>query len=129
MKTWKIQHANKTTEGVKIAISTSSNESRGVILQQGQFVLSQGQNTASLDSQKRRGYVIVDENFDNSVFNLKLGEINNTTFLDIKPVETVVITEQVLEPVSEKSTEETEKEFLDRLKEAQKNTDNFINNK
>src|ERR1035437_9205429 len=101
MKTWKIQHANKTTEGVKIAISTSSNESIGVILQQGQFVLSQEQNTASLDSQKRRGYVTVDENFDNSVFNLKLGEINNTSFLDVKPVEKVVVAEKVLEPESE----------------------------
>jgi hypothetical protein len=132
MKTWKVQHANKSTEGVKIAISTSSSGSVGVILQPGQFALSQGQNTASLDSQKRRGYVNVDEDFDNSVLNLKLGEVHNVSFLEAKAAEKTIeenakletIVEEVIEPVV---TEEYK--FIDKLKEAQKNASDFIDNK
>jgi len=133
MKTWKVQHANKSSEGVKIAISTSSSGSVGVILQPGQFALSQGQNTASLDSQKRRGYVNVDENFDNSVLNLKLGEVHNISFLETKAAEQLakqiseqnveVITETIIETIAE------EPKFIDKLQEAQKNASDFIDNK
>jgi len=130
MKTWKVQHANKSTEGVKIAISTSSSGSVGVILQPGQFALSQGQNTSSLDSQKRRGYVNVDEDFDNSVLNLKLGEVHNVSFLEAKAAEFLAeqnaktIVEEIAEPIV---TEEYK--FIDKLKEAQKNASDFIDNK
>lgn len=128
MKTWKVQHANKTQEGVKIAISTSSSASVGIILQPGQFALCKEQNTASLDSQRRRGYVLVDEDFDNSVLNLRLGEINNVSFLNtVTPAITEVATESIVETISEPAIESIE--FMDKLKEAQKNASDFIDNK
>lgn len=128
MKTWKIQHANQSPEGVKIAVSTSSSASIGVILQPGQFILSQGQNTASLDSQSRRGYVNIDENFDNSILNLKLGEIYNVSFLETKVAEQLAEQKAIVEMVIEPTVAEEHK-FIDKLAEAQKNTSDFIDNK
>jgi len=129
MKTWKVQHANKSQEGVKIAISTSSSGSIGVILQPGQFTLSKEQNTASLDSQKRRGYVNVDESFDNSTLNLNIGEVYNVSFLDAKIAEQIeeqnakLVPETIVEDVVETT------EFIDKLQEAKKNAEDFIDNK
>lgn len=116
MKIWKIEHTNKSTENAKIAISLPSNESRGIILKPGEFVLANQQQTASLDSQTRRGFVKVDS-FDNSSFNLNLGEIYQASLL--------------LEKSNEPSTIEIENEednVLSKLEEAEKNASDYINN-
>jgi hypothetical protein len=119
MKIWKIEHTNKGAEGVKIAISLSSSESRGIILKAGEFVLAQEQPTASLDSQTRRGFVKV-EQFDNSQLMLPLGEAFNSSILLSKP-----------EPVVDTPTrtEDEEKEFISKLQEAEKDASDYINNK
>lgn len=118
MKIWKIEHTNKSSENAKIAISLPSNESRGIILKPNEFVLANQQQTASLDSQTRRGYVKVDE-FDNSSLNLKLGEAYSVLVLETKP-----------EPVSSPSeTNETESdEYLNKLEEAERDASDYINN-
>jgi hypothetical protein len=121
MKIWKIEHTNKSLENAKIAISLPSNESRGIILKPGEFVLANQQQTASLDSQTRRGYVKVDE-FDNSTLNLKLGEAYSVLVLEIKP-----------EPISESlETNEIESEdegdYLNKLEKAEKDASDYINN-
>jgi len=105
MKIWKIEHANKSTEGAKIAISLPANESKGIILKPGEFVLALEQQTASLDSQTRRGYVNVSD-FDNSSLNLNLGEAYNAAVLT-------------------KAINETE---LSKLEEAEKDASEYINN-
>ena len=120
MKIWKIEHTNKSTEGVKIAIGISSNESRGIILKAGEFVLAQEQPTASLDSQTRRGYVRVEE-FDNSSLHLNLGEAYNANVLIKK--EEPIITEAVIE------TTEPEGTVLTKLQEAEKDASSYIDNK
>lgn len=105
MKIWKIEHANKSSEGAKIAISLPANESKGIILKPGEFVLALEQQTASLDSQTRRGYVNVSV-FDNSTFNFNLGEAYNTSVLK--------------EIINEKE--------LSKLEEAEKDASEYINN-
>lgn len=119
MKIWKVEHTGKSAEGTKIAISISSNESRGIILKPGEFVLAKEQPTASLDSQTRRGYVKVDE-FDNSILNLNLGEAYSTVVL-IKSPEIV--------PEEIKTETEEEVETLSKLQEAEKDASDYINNK
>ena len=123
MKIWKIEHCGKSAEGVKIAIATSSHESKGVILKPGEFVLSSQQLTASLDSQTRRGYVKVEE-FDNSVLILELGVAYSKSILYIKTPETIV--ETPLETLEEVVIE---KNVLSKLQEAEKNASEYINNK
>jgi hypothetical protein len=131
MKIWKIEHTNKSAEGAKIAISLSSNESRGIILKPGEFVLAQEQPTASLDSQTRRGYVKV-EPFDNSSLNLKMGEAYSISLLSTKTtepvVETIVETEAVSLDDELPMTETEKKEHLSKLEEAEKDASDYINN-
>jgi hypothetical protein len=51
--------------------------SKGIILQPGEFCLSEAQLTASMDAQERRGFISVDREFDNS--DLKLDFVENYT--------------------------------------------------
>jgi hypothetical protein len=108
MKVLKIEHAGKTADGAKIAISLSSDKSIGVILKPGEFILSQDQNTASLDSQKRRGFVNVSE-FDNFEYNLDLGKVYTNSIL-VKPIQE----EEISTPV-------------DKLSEAEQDATDYIN--
>lgn len=128
MNIWKIEHLNKTPQGVKIAICISSSESKGIILQPGQFVLSQEQNTASLDSQKRRGFVSV-EDFDNSKLNIPLGIVNNTASLVKNTAENIVVPETITIPVEEIEEEINTNDSIDKLSEAKKDADDYINQK
>lgn len=112
MKVLKIEHSGKSSEGAKIAISLSSDKSIGAILNPGEFILSQDQNTAPLDSQKRRGYVNVDY-FDN-VFNLELGVKYPVSLLEEKQKE-----------IDELNSKENEP--FDKLSEAQKDATDYMN--
>ena len=120
MKIWKVEHMNKSTEGVKIAIAISSNESIGIILKPGEFVLAQEQPTASLDSQTRRGFVKVDS-FDNSVLRLNLGEAYNILTL-------LKNTAPIVENITLKADEVVSKDFTTKLQEAEKDATDYINN-
>tara|TARA_R110002153_G_C13252011_1_gene491673 strand:- start:417 stop:785 length:369 start_codon:yes stop_codon:yes gene_type:complete len=75
MKVWKITNTSK--ESVKIACKTASMHSKGIILQPGEFCLSEAQLTASMDAQERRRFISVDREFDNS--ELKLEFVENYT--------------------------------------------------
>lgn len=91
MKVLKIEHAGKTADQAKVAIKLSSSESIGVLLKPGEFVLAENQNTASLDSQRRRGFVNVVE-YDN-IDSLELGKIYHLSILE-KPVDKMTQAEQ-----------------------------------
>ena len=121
MKIWKVEHTNKSTEGVKIAIAISSNESIGIILKPGEFVLAQEQPTASLDSQTRRGFVKV-EPFDNSILMLNLGEAYSLLTL-------LKNTAPVVEKVITNDDAVASKEFTTKLQEAKKDASDYINSK
>ncbi len=121
MKIWKIEHSNKSLEGAKIAISISSDESKGIILKPQEFVLAQEQQTASLDSQSRRGFIQI-SSFDNSKLNLKLGEAYNISILETKE-------EQKIEEPLPETTESNEVNSLTKFEEAEKNASDYINNK
>lgn len=122
MKIWKIEHTNKNMEGVKIAISISSSESKGIILKNGEFVLAKEQLTASIDSQTRRGFIKVDS-FDNSTLRLNLGEAYK--IIDLLKQYEPTIEGVILETSSNKGEEET----LSKLQEAEKDASDYINNK
>jgi hypothetical protein len=80
MKVWKI--TNTARESVKIACKTASMHSKGIILQPGEFCLSEAQLTASMDAQERRGFISVDREFDNSKLNLKFVENYTQKYVD-----------------------------------------------
>ena len=73
MKIWKIK--NTSHVNVPVAVAMSSNASKGVLLEPGQFCLGEGRLTASLDAQTRRRFIeIVEKDYDNSISELKFGQ-------------------------------------------------------
>jgi hypothetical protein len=60
---WKV--TNRQTVPTKVAVATASNGSVGVILQPNQFCLCTTQMTKMLDAQSKRGFVSIDQNYDN----------------------------------------------------------------
>jgi hypothetical protein len=80
MKNWKI--TNKSNQPIKIGMIISNTNSKGIILQPSEFCICKPQLTASIDSQKRKGFITVDENFDNSVFNLEEGVAHKTSKME-----------------------------------------------
>jgi hypothetical protein len=125
MKICKIEHTNKGTDSVKIAICLSSDASRGIILKQGEFVLAQEQLTASLDSQTRRGFVKV-EHFDNSLLNLNLGEVYSISLLENK---SEPVLEKIIEDINVTTVTEIDNdESLSKLEKAEKDASDYINN-
>lgn len=86
MKTWKIKNIHN--EAVKIAVGTSSSSSKGIILQPGELCLCQPQTTASIDAQRRRGFIEINENYDNSEFNFNLGDtLSEAAFIKTSKME------------------------------------------
>jgi len=131
MKIWKIEHSNKTTDGAKIAVSISSSESKGLILNQGEFVLCQEQITAALDSQKRRGFIII-ENFDNSSLRLELGVTYPTSLLKNLAAQKAASVEKATAAIiSESSVKEEDEEnapdMINKLERAKKDATDYIN--
>ncbi len=72
MNFWKIE--NKSQEKIKITVRTATTRVIGLFLEPNKFVVAMPQITAQLDAQTRRGYISIEDNFDNSYFNLTLGE-------------------------------------------------------
>ena len=70
MKTWKI--TNTSNQPIKISLKTSSSTSKGVIIPPNEFCVALPQLTAPMDAQKRKGFITVDEKYENPM-NLELG--------------------------------------------------------
>ena len=125
-KIWKITHTGKVNSTVKFTISLSSNGSKGIILNPGEFVLARAQMTAALDSQVKRGFVTMEE-FDNSALQLTLGINYNVSVFNnsVPPVETTVepVSAPVVDVVSEPSLSED-----DKLHQAAKDASDYIAN-
>ncbi len=85
MKTWKIKNIAKNSVKISIALGGANNP--GIILKPGEIVLSTAKLTSPLDKQVRSGYIIIDENFDNSILQLPLGTVMADIEDAIKDVE------------------------------------------
>lgn len=109
MKVWKI--TNTARESVKIACKTASMHSKGIILQPGDFCLSEAQLTASMDAQERRGFISVDREFDNS--ELKLEFVENYTQ---KQLDKLVLENNT----TKESMEDSSEAFVDSKSEFEK---------
>ena len=68
---WKIK--NISQQPIKVALAKSNISTTGVILQPGQFTICDARMTSSLDAQKRRNYISIEENYVN-VFKLNICE-------------------------------------------------------
>lgn len=68
---WKI--VNKSERDIKLTVSIAGHLNPGLILKPNQFCIAQPKLTAPMDKQIRSGFLYVDEEFDNSLFNFPLG--------------------------------------------------------
>jgi hypothetical protein len=121
MKVWKI--TNTARESVKIACKTASMHSKGIILQPGEFCLSEAQLTASMDAQERRGFISVDREFDNS--DLKLNFVENYTQ---KELDNLILESKKEESMSEYSMDEDVVSNKSDFEKAAEDAEKYINN-
>jgi hypothetical protein len=110
MNTWKI--SNASNQSIKVACKTASMASKGIILEPGEFCISEAQLTASLDAQWRRNFINIDKDFDNS--KLQLEFVKNYKENDL---------ERMLKELSE-TTGDEKTEFQKAAENAQKYIDN-----
>ena len=101
MNTWKI--TNTSDEPVKIACKTASMNSKGIILQTGEFCLSESQLTASMDAQERRRFISVDREFDNSKYQLEYVIAYTEEYLKELILETDSVNKSDFEDAAEKA--------------------------
>jgi hypothetical protein len=80
MNIWKIKNVSDIQ--VKVAVAAKNTVTKGVILEPGQFCLSEGRMTRSIDAQEKRRFISVEREFDNSD-NLNLAEAYDMSELDI----------------------------------------------
>ena len=80
MNYWKI--SNLSNRQAKLIVSLSQNQSKGLILQPGEFCVSRNMQTPVMDAQIRRNLVEVDKSFDNSKFKLEIGKVYSLTYLN-----------------------------------------------
>jgi hypothetical protein len=66
---WKVTNIAKVAQDIKIAAAKSNTVTVGVILKPGQFCIVSDHITSSMDAQRRRNFISIEENVDN---NLKL---------------------------------------------------------
>lgn len=116
MKVWKI--TNTARESVKIACKTASMHSKGIILQPGEFCLSEAQLTASMDAQERRGFISVDREFDNSELKLEFVENYTQKQLDELILEQTVVEDSMEESAHDES--ESKSDFERAAEDAEK---------
>jgi hypothetical protein len=75
---WKI--SNNSEQPIKVAVSLSSIGSIGLILQKDEFCLAKEQMTRSIDSQEKRGFIVVDRSYKN-IHHLDMGKIYHQNVL------------------------------------------------
>lgn len=66
----------------KLIVSIAPNQSKGLMLNPGEFCLSRNTQTPVMDAQIRRGLIEVDKYFDNTKYNLKIGTVYPITHLN-----------------------------------------------
>ena len=103
MNYWKV--TNLSNQNTKLLVSTGSNKSKGLILKPNEFCISQPIQTPVMDAQIRRKLINVDKTFDNSKFNLNLGESYSVDVFD------KLVTEE-----------------NDKMKEAKIDAEDYVNN-
>lgn len=124
MKVWKI--TNTSRESVKIACKTASMHSKGIILQPGEFCISEAQLTASMDAQERRGFISVDREFDNSELNLNFVENYTQKQLDKLILEQTVVEDSMEDSMGESASDESESKS--DFERAAEDAEKYINN-
>lgn len=72
MNYWKI--TNLSNKPSKLIVGLSSNQSKGMILNPGEFCICTPKQTPVMDAQIRRGLISVDKNFDNSLTKFEIGK-------------------------------------------------------
>lgn len=80
MNHWKI--SNLSGRPAKIIISLAPNQSKGMILNPGEFCICRNTQTPVMDAQVRRKLIQVEKNFDNSIYNLEIGKSYPITHLN-----------------------------------------------
>lgn len=103
MNYWKI--SNMSNMPSKLIVSIAPNQSKGLILNPGEFCLSRSTQTPVMDAQIRRKLIEIEKDFDNSKFNLEIGKVYSMTYLN-----------QLLQ------------EEQDKMKQAKVDAENYIKN-
>lgn len=75
MDYWKI--TNVADKSIKLIVSISSSESKGLLLKKGQFCICMPKQTPVMDAQSRRGLISIYKEFDNSQTQYQLGTAYN----------------------------------------------------
>ncbi len=73
---WKITNISNPSQNIKIAVAKSNTETVGVILEPNQFCLVDDRITSSMDAQRRRNFISIEENANNPL-NLNICEAYN----------------------------------------------------
>jgi len=108
MKIWKIKNIFK--EPITFSYMTSSSSSQGMMLQPEDICLVMAQLTAPLDAQRRRGFITIEQDYDNAL-NLPLGTpLKESDFV----VNETIPTEEA--PISK--MEEAEKDAIEYIKKS-----------
>lgn len=75
-KIWKITNTKKVDQPIKTTIRVENTKTIAVSISPGEFVLAMPYKTAQLEAQSlKRGFLAIEEDFDNSYLNLELGEV------------------------------------------------------
>lgn len=78
MNYWKI--SNLSNRPSKLIVSISPNQSKGLMLNPGEFVVARNTQTPVMDAQIRRKLIQVEKDFDNTRFNLEIGKVYSLTY-------------------------------------------------
>lgn len=78
MNYWKI--SNLSNRPSKLIVSISPNQSKGLMLNPGEFVVARNTQTPVMDAQIRRKLIQVEKDYDNTRFNLEIGKVYSLTY-------------------------------------------------
>lgn len=75
-KIWKVKNTEKLKTPIKTTIRIENTKTIAVYIEPGEFVLCMPYLTAQLEAQSiKRGFLDIEEDYDNSYLNLELGKI------------------------------------------------------
>jgi hypothetical protein len=64
---WKITNISNPAQNIKIAVAKDNTTTVGVILQPGQFCITDSRMTTSIDAQTKRSFISVEEDYANEL--------------------------------------------------------------
>lgn len=80
---WKITNTEKIQDSIKTTVRVANTRTIAVNIAPGEFVLAMPYKTAQLEAQSvKRGFLGIEENFDNSYLNLELGKVYKENQVD-----------------------------------------------